>query len=192
MSDFQLDTSEFSKAMQFVVEVTKKDSAEVLNRAALHAVIGGKGVRGAMQRTPVADKAKIRSLTPSELSASVARRNQGKKLAPGEFALLVKRERARRVRASGYTAFAGWSKAAQAFGGRGVKGVQSGFNKSKARFGYGSKAVPSDLVAEIANTAPAAEKIGLTPLQSAINEVARDMVEYATRKMQQSFNKVNA
>lgn len=189
---FTLDETEWKAAAAFVIKATGKAEEEILNRSALHAVIGGKGVRGAMQRTPKADKAKIRALSSAELAASVARRNHGRKFGPGEFARAIKKERARRIRSSGYTAFAGWSKAAQAFGGKGVRGVQSGFGQSKASRGFGSRAKSNDLVAEIANTAPAAEKIGFAPLQYALNDVARDLVEYGTRKIQQTFDKVNA
>jgi len=191
---FKIDTREFSSALRFVEQATGKDGTLLLNRAALHAVIGGKGVKGAMQRTPKASKSKIQSVPIEALSAGVAVRNRkrGVKMTSAQFADAVKSERARRKRSSGYTAYPGWSKAAQAFGGRGIKGVQGGFGKSQARKGYGTKAKGFNPTAEIANTAPAIEAIGKPALQAALNDVARDLVEYGTRKIQQTLNKVKA
>lgn len=190
---FKLDTRDFAKALRFVEQATGKDGTVLLNRAALHAVIGGKGVKGAMQRTPKASKSKIQAVDPQALAASVAVRNsrKGIKMTSEQFSEAVKKERSRRKRASGYTAYPGWSKAARAFGGTGVRGVQGGFNKSKAAKGYGKKGKGFNPTAEIANIAPAIEAIGKPALQAALNDVARDLVEYGTRKMQQTFNKVN-
>jgi len=195
-ADFKVDLSEFNRALKFVEKATGKDSLTLLNRAALHAIIGGKGVKGAMQRTPKADRAKINAVNDKVLAGAVAKRLKAKgiKVATAdEFRARVKKERRRRIRSTGYTAFAGWSNAAKAFGGKGVRGVQGGFRtKAVARHGWGRKAKPVSLTAIIANTAPAAEKIGEQALQDAINDVARDLVEYGTRKIQQTLAKASS
>lgn len=66
---------------------------------------------------------------------------------------------------------------------------QPGFPKSEAAKGSGNKATPATLIAELENTAPAASLIGKKALQDALNDTARDMKEYAARKLQQTFNK---
>lgn len=191
MSDFDFDTREFNAGVDAVLTACRdKTHPEVLNRAALHTIIGGKGVQGAIQRTP---RANVESITPEKVAPHVAKvlRYNGQKVTRAEFKRLVKKEVTRRKRSKGYTAGPGWSKAAQAFGGRGVR-TQKGFPQSEAAKGYGDQATPGNLVAEIANTAPAAEIIGTKPLQDALNDVGRDMQEYAARKHQQLFNKHSA
>lgn len=213
--DFSLSSSELSRAIDFVRTTTTKDVADIINRAGLVVVIGGRGVKGAIQRTPRADAGKIAGVSDSQLAAAVATklRKKGVKLGRGngksgrnskgqfvkgggvssaQFKNMVKRERARRLKSRGYTAGPGWSKAAQAFGGKGVRGVQSGFGNSEAAKGSGSKATPSRAVGIIENTAPAAEKTGEVPLQEAMKDTARDMVEHGTRRLQRTFDKVSA
>lgn len=233
MSDFTLDTREFSEALQFVRQATKKDAVTLLNRAGLHVVIGGKGVKGAMQRTPKADPKKIQSTLERNVGGKGAsegvkiyknqygtfsRRTSRSKGAAGnsmlKYIALKRLQKAgtakpnegqiqavmdaimrQRVSAAGYTAYAGWNNAAKAFGGTGLKGKkapQKGFRSSKAAHGYGSKASARALEAVLANTAPMAGKIGAAALQAAVNDVARDLVEYGTRKIQQTMNKASA
>lgn len=195
MSDFKLDLTEFRQAVREVMKGTKKTEAEILNRGALVAVIGGKGVKGAMQRTPKADRGKINSLSAKQLAGAVIRKAKEKGTWPmkkEDFRKAINAEKARRRRSINYTAGPGWSKAAQAFGGRGVRGRQPGFEKSEAAKGYGDKATPSSLVAEIANTAPAADLIGRKALQEALNDTARDMVQHAAARLQKTFDKHSA
>lgn len=47
-------------------------------------------------------------------------------------------------------------------------------------------------VVEIANTAPAAVKIGTEALQAAINDTARDMLDYGNRKLAETLAKHSA
>lgn len=188
-----VSTIDFADAMDFVLEESGKDSAEILNRAGLHAVIGGKGVRGAIQRTAAADRGKILAVTDAQLGRVVVKRAaaKGEQLTLSERKKRVKKERGRRLSSIGYTKGPGWHKAAKAMGGRGVR-TQKGFEKSDAADGGGKKASPFSLVAEIRNTAPAGEKIGYDPLEAAIDDVARDMVDHAARKYGGTFAKVNA
>jgi hypothetical protein len=193
MSDeFTLDLAEFERAIIFVLEHSNKTEPEVVNRAALTTIIGGRGVQGAMQRTPKADAQKIKAQLTGELAERIVEaraRKQGLKLTRQQIKKLAAQLIRQRVSAAGYTRGPGWTPAAQAFGGRGVR-TQPRFGKSVARFGYGHKASPSQLVAEIANFAPAADKIGRDALQDALNDASRDMVAYWTRRMQQGFDKV--
>ncbi len=189
---FTFDDHEFARAVDFVEKNTLRTAKESINRAGLHVIIGGKGFKGAMQLTPKANKGAIKAVSPQQVAGAVAARlrTEGKKVDAATFAELVGKEIKRRIRAIGYTAFAGWDKAARAFGGRGLKNV-TGSDKKLSRFGYGTKATNNiNPVAVLVNTAPWAEKIGLEPLQKAITNVSRDMVEYALRKMGETFKKV--
>lgn len=189
---FQFDDKEFAKAVEFVEKATGRTARETINRAGLHVIIGGKGFQGAMQLTPKASKSAIRAIDKEAVRGYLAKKLGGfKGMTKGQIAALVVQEIKRRVRAIGYTAFVGWSNAAKAFGGRGLKGV-TGSAKKLARFGLGRKATSTtNPEAVLVNTAPMAEKIGLTPLQKAITNVARDLVEYGTRRLAKTFKAVS-
>jgi hypothetical protein len=186
MSDF--DLREFQQAIREVQKATPKTCAEIINRGGLTAIIGGKGVKGAIQRTPRADRGKINSLTPAQLAGAVKRKNGGKKMTRAEWDSAIKAEKARRRRSIAYTAGPGWHNAAVAFGGKGVR-RQPGFPESEAAKGNGSKATAERLIAELENTAPAASAIGKKALQDALNDTARDMKTYAANKLQKTFDK---
>lgn len=199
-----IDVRSFQEAIKFVTSVTPRTCADALNRAGKTAIIGAKGVKGAMQLTPKADRAAIRKVSDKEIAGYVAAklRKTGKLAARGakrtkgqfskaQFKNAIRFERQRRIRAAGYTAFAGWSNAAKAFGGKGVKGVTSS-TKKLAKHGKGKKATSNDLVATLSNTAPASEDIGFEALQQGVNNAAADMVAYGTKKLQETFDKVKA
>jgi len=190
---FTLDTRKFADAIKFVVAVTPRTMSDALNRGGKTVIIGAKGVKGAMQLTPKANKAAIAATPVKEVAAYVAQklRKEGQKVDAATFKELVKKEYARRKRAAGYTAYAGWSNAAKAFGGRGVRGVTES-QKKLARFGEGKKATSEKLVAEIVNTAPAAPVIGKEALQEAVDNAAGDIVAYGVKKLQQQMDKVGA
>lgn len=190
---FTLNTDEFSKAVGFVVSATGKDCAEVLNRAGLTALIGGRGVKGAVKRTAKADPARIEArLFADKLAIKIVMsraKAKGERLTRAEISKRARRLINQRKQASAYTRGPGWNNAIVAMGGKGVK-VNKRFAQSEARFGSGKKATANKLVARIINTAPVSGKIGLIPLQAALNDTARDMVEYGTKKLQKSFDKV--
>jgi hypothetical protein len=188
---FKLDTRQFARAVDFVVRETGKDFVDVVNRAALTAVIGGRGVKGAMKRTPRAEKAKIVAVDVKQIAAFVLKRARAKGVKLGGRALAkeVRKEYRRRVSSIAYAAGPGWHNAAVALGGKGVK-VQAGFIKSQARHGSGSKARGGKLVAVIVNTAPAIEKIGVEALQDALADVSQDMISHVQKTVQRSFKKV--
>ncbi len=190
---FTFDDHEFGGVLEFVERETGRTAKESINRAALHVIIGGKGFQGAMQLTPKASKSAINAVDKDKVAGFVAKKAQekGTRLTAAEFADAVKKEIKRRVRAIGYTAFVGWNNAAKAFGGRGLKGVTES-PKKEARFGYGTKATSNvNPEAILTNTAPMSERIGLEPLQKAITNVARDLVEYAMRKIDKTFKSVS-
>lgn len=192
-----IDTSRLRSAIIYVVTNTDKQLPDVVNRAALTTIIGGKGVKGAMQRTPKADKTKIKTL-PARLIVRVVikkLRAKGVTIPQGKagvqfIAQAVKKEIKRRAAASGYTAYVGWNKAAMAFGGRGV-GKRAANAKGYATRGYGKRATVGDLVAEMVNAAPVASKIGTAPLQAALNDQARDMIQHTNEKLQKIFDQAN-
>ncbi len=188
-----VDTSGVMDALRYVEKNTGRPISKGLNKLALTFVIGAKGVKGAMQLTPKADKSKISQVPPREVAAFVATklRKEGKKVDSETFKKMVKAEYARRKRAAGYTAYAGWSNAAKAFGGRGVKGVTDS-EKKEARHGTGKKATPESLFAELVNTAPAIETIGEEAAQQALDNAVRDQLDYAADQLQKLLNEVQA
>jgi hypothetical protein len=192
MSDATFDMREFAEAVKEVLIATPQTEAKILNRQALNIIKGGKGVRGVIARMPRADLGKINALTPAQLAGAVKRRNGNRKMTREEWKQAIRDERNRRKKARGYTAGPGWHKAAVALGGKGVKGILPEFPQSKAADGTAIKATPESLMALIENTAPAAALIGKQALQEAINDVARDMKQYAKRELQKTFNRFNA
>lgn len=193
MSGFKLDTRRLESALAFVTMASGRDLAVSLNKAGLTAIIGSSYGPGAMKLTPKASSAAIASVPDSKIASAVAAnlRKSSKRVSSVEFKQLVRKEKARRRRASGYTAFAGWNNAAKALGGRGVR-TNAEFPNSHAADGTGGKATSTNLAAFIVNTAPAAEKIGKAALQQGLNNAAVDLVVYGTKKLQQTFDKVNA
>lgn len=190
----RLNPTRLVNALHFVEKTTGRAVQDSLNRAGKHTIIGSKGHKGAMQLTPVASKAAINRVPDRKIAGYVinkAKRTGAWPLTSAQIRAAVKKERKRRRSSTGYAAFAGWSNAAKAMGGRGVKGVTSDFNKSEARRGYGKRATSkANLRVVLTNTAPAAERIGLKALQGGLDNAAKDLEEYAMKKIQQGFNKV--
>ncbi len=188
MGDITLDEREFAKAFREVLATHKKDAPTFLNKKALSVMIGSKGHPGAVKLTPEASKEKIDAVPRKLIAGFVIKR--AKKagnwpLSGPEIDALIDKERKRRKSAIAYTRGAGWLKAAQALGGRGVSGagkIHPEFSKSKAAKGYARRASESTLEVVIANAAPAAEKIGGPALQEAVDEQAADMRAYAAQE----------
>lgn len=193
--ELDLDISSFERAAKFVVENTPRDGATTLNKAGLQTITGSKGYPGAIQLTPKADpvaiKAKLTGSDAMALRIVYTRAKRAGKVLTREEAIKAAKALVRaRQRASAYTRGPGWNNAAQALGGRGVR-VNERFPKSEARHGRGSRANPRVLIAEIINTAPAGAKIGLKPLQKALDNQAKDMMDYGHRQLQKTLDKVN-
>lgn len=192
-ASLEFDTTAFVDAVKYAFKNTKKTVAEIVNRAALVAIIGGKGVQGAMQRTPKASAAAIRDVDVGIIAAVVRRKHKGEKLTKNELNRLIKKEYNRRVAAIGYTANVGWNNAAVAFGGRGIGRRATGRGYASEGKGTPAPDTVADVVtAEFTNAAPAASMIGHEPLQAALNDTARDMVEHINQKMTQHFEEANA
>ena len=116
---------------------------------------------------------------------------QGKRgLSQGEMSREAQKFIKRRKSGVGFTAFAGWQKALMAVGGRGFgsKAMQSGFEQSSAREGYGEKATPEQMIAKMVNTASAIEIYGREPLQSAINNKTTSMLKHLDEKLAKRFS----
>lgn len=202
---FELDTSSFKESIRFVLDNTHKKLPDVINRAALATIIGGKGVQGAMQRTPKAAREKILAV-PREVIARVvmAKVNQGQFYLPlrgfrgagagpggsgarrAEINRLIRKEYSKRLAAIGYTANVGWNNAAKAFGGRGIGGRATGLGE--AALGEGRPATPGNLVAQFSNAAPAAYLIGQQALQDALDQVSDDMIAHTKEILQKIFD----
>lgn len=190
-----LDTRDITDALLFVEKEVGRDCADSMNRAGLHTIIGSGSYPGAMQLTKKADKANIAQVTDNQLRKFVITKAKRKgtyfQMTNRQIQLAVNRERARRNSAVGYTAYAGWNKAAQAVGGRGAgKGINKDFERSIAAKGFGKKATKANIEAVIANVAPMAEVLGFDALQEGLDNAAKDLVDYAHKRMQKSLDKV--
>jgi len=186
----EFDTSRFEAAVKYVFENTQKSLPEIINRAALTTIIGGRGVTGAMQRTQKAARAKIMGVPVKLVAGRIMNKHKGQKLTKAQIDILVRKEYKRRVAAIGYTANVGWNNAAIAFGGRGIGKHAAG--KGYASEGQGIKATAGNYVAELSNTTPAAGLIGWKPLQEALDDVSRDIVEHIGGKLEEVCNQANA
>lgn len=194
-ADFTVDLTEFRASFNRIIREHKKDVAPYLNKKAHGVIVGTKGYKGAVQLTPEASAAKINAVTVRQLTGYVCRkaRMAGEwPLSREEIKLRVEKERRRRRSAIAYTRGPGWLKAAKDLGGGtgkfgGKTSPHPEFSKSKAAKGYGRKASVSNLTALLVNKAPAADLIGRGALQEAINNQARDMVEYADREIFKKF-----
>lgn len=194
MADF-IDMTQFRQAVREVLQDVRKDEVSIVNRAGLVAITGGKGVRGAIHRTPRASRAAIDAISPKVLAGVVIKKAKLKgewPLTSAEIKKRIKKERSRRKSSIAYTAGPGWHKAAVAMGGRGVRGIQSGFAESKAAKGGGTKATVQQVEAIIENTAPAADLIGRPALQAALNDTARDMIQHARAKIGATLKRKSA
>lgn len=191
MSDFTLDTREFFKALDQVVETFGKDAPKYLNKKAQSIIVGSKGHPGAVQLTPQASVEKIKAVPLRAVTARVIQRAKANgrwPLSGEEIAKLVKQEYGRMKASIAYTRGAGWLKAASQLGANGVRSgkrgrPQKGFEKSKAARGYARKATKGNLMAILANAAPAADKIGRKALQRAVDGQAADMRAYAAQEL---------
>jgi len=189
---FSLDITRWQQAVNFVFQESQQALPEIINRSALVTIIGGRGVLGAMKRTPKALRATIKAV-PIKLIARVVMakaRANGEKLTKAQIRDRIAKEYRRRIAAIGYTANVGWNNAAMAFGGRGIGARASG--RSYAQYGYGRESKPGDYTAEMVNTAPAAELIGRTALQQALDDATDDMIAYWEERSGRIFRSVSA
>lgn len=200
----KIDVSRFVLALRSYRAATKKDGAEVLNRAARNIAYRTASF------TPKASKAAIRSqlfkdphlryaltsLALKRIGGKTLTKNQIKynplnKLAQtkgllgkGEFQKAVDAFVARRMSSAAYLR-AAYAEAVTQLGGT-FKGA-----RFKGASGFANKATVSKLVAEIVGIvsepdqahATSAEKIGLKAVQEAINFVSEDMINYAKTLM---------
>lgn len=203
----KLNYTEFSRGLQAKLRASKKDEADITNRAARDVCLKSikytpraqaKGLGqellqdGYLMRLvyavyhPVGGQKKQKHLVPG-LATSPAK--PGATRIPGytrtQMRELANRLLAHKRRSRGYIA-AGWIKAAQAFGAALNRKVS---NAGEAGKGYGKKATPSRLEALGANLATGAILVGPPALQQALDEVGLDMSAYAERKMAGNWNR---
>lgn len=190
-TEMELDTSELFEAMNLYQKATKKDGADVVNRAAKNAVLGGKGLKGAMQLTKRATVADLRPFNPAKKRAREYSNNLFHALAAeGETRF------GKTVRGQGNAAAAlkiyNSRKSALGF----AKAVWIGIGKKlgaklRSKFDLpgsrAKKATPVTLKAtfQTANIETSLVKdIMEDALQQGINNAAGDMRDYALRKME--------
>lgn len=189
----KVDTSQFILALRAYRAATKKDSVEVLNRAARNVAFRSS------QFTPKGNASKIRrdimrdpNLRYALTSIALRKKGVGRLPSP-QFQKAVDALVSRRASSANYLR-AGWAKAIQDLGGsfRGVKFRGAG--------GFGNKAIVNKLIANIVNTTShktrasvvGAELIGGKALQQAIAFVAEDMISYAKQLMAPTAKKFSA
>lgn len=180
-----LDTRSFQKALQLYAKATRKDEVEILNRA------GRNVAYRAAQKTPTTRAANIRAELKSDdhlayaLTSIMLKKKGVGILKKPQFRKEVSRFISQRAASAGYIR-AGWAGAITALGGT-YKG-----KKNRKNAGVGSKATVQRLIAEIINTVPGIDKVGVPALQEALRYVAADMKKYAERKMAQTAKQHSA
>lgn len=176
----KIDTSKFIFALRAYKAATKKDGAEVLNRAARNVAFR------ASSATKKGSAARIRAslnrdphLRYALTALALKKRGVGALKSP-EFAREVERFVSHRAASANYLR-AAWAKAIEDLGGsfRGEKFRGAG--------GFANKATVRQLVTEIVaitaqpngSKAASAERVGMVALQKALVFVADDMLQYA-------------
>lgn len=178
----RIHTDDFRKALKTYQKATEKDMAEVLNRAGRNVAFK------AMAFTPMARKSKVDQFHPTRRKGPKARMFYAQLTQSGRSrkgrgikrAALDKYET--RNRSRGYLK-AGWIEAAKDFGGRPRKKT---FPGGRAAQGYGKKASTFRLEAWLYNFAEGADKVGKVPLNRAMAVVAKDMTNYAYKRMRRT------
>lgn len=187
IAKFKMYAKDFQKAAQLYAAATKKDGAYILNRAGMNVAFR------AAQGTPRANaNAILRALSKdrNELAVKIlSKRGKFKGVSIKDRKQIVRKFISARRRSAGYIR-AGWGPAIEAFGGNATRLRIN--PKSKLGQGYGIKARPNRLVAELANAAFGAHRVGAKPFQQAIDFVARDMLDYALRKLAKTAREYSA
>lgn len=168
------------KAINEVIEETGKDSTEVLNHTARDVAYR------AIQFTPKAKTAAIAKWTNPRAVYKLInylRKKKGMDAINGdrmkaEAAIFIRRK----YGSIGYIKV-GWFNAVVAFGGT-IRAKRPVVSKAgNASKGKGIKATPSQLIAQIINTANGADSVGYGPLVEAMAFKADDMRNYLARKI---------
>jgi len=191
--ELQIDTKPLEKAILFVAENTSKELPDIINRAGLVTIIGGKGVQGAMKLTPRAAAARINAVPVKDIAKDVMARakRKGERLNKQDIALRIGKEYRRRIAAIGYIAVVGWNKAAIALGGHGI-GRRGSSHVGWAELGGARPAIRGALECEFWNSTPVAAEIGAQALQTAIEQTSVDMIDHIQQKIADSWNQHQA
>jgi hypothetical protein len=209
----KVKTAEFEAALKKILTYTSRDFPTVINDTARDIIIKaaadthkadpskierqlttGVIIRTHSKKGRLLKNPKTVAYKPAKLVyliIAAKRTAQGKPgLSQGEMSREAQKFIKRRKSGVGFTAFAGWQKALMAVGGRGFgsKAMQSGFEQSSAREGYGEKATPEHMIAKIVNTASAIEIYGAIPLQTAINNKTQSMLKHLDEKLAKRFS----
>lgn len=189
----KLDYTAFRRGLDAKLRVSKRDEADILNRAGRDVCLKS------IKYMPRADAAEISAALKSNglvfklLQSPNFQHRLPRKLAGKAFA---KRSRAEliadaktliasRRRSRAYIA-AGWIKAAQTFGAAKNRKVS---DRGEAGKGYGKRATAGNLAAMGANLATGAIKVGPPSLQQSLDEVGNDMKAYGERKLAGNWNR---
>lgn len=198
LSDFSFDTSELREAFQLYEKATGKDAADILNRAAKNACIGGKGLKGALQLTKLASVASINRFDPNKEAKGKATKKRarlhfalqakkGMKKGEGIKAAATKAHN-RRISARSYSK-AIWGRLAVDFG-----AVLRGKFDIKGPKGEPAKAGPSPVAKLDSGSLETSHvtDIMADALQQGVKNAAADMKKYALEKMQKTADQYSA
>ena len=177
----RISTNDFRAALKTYQKATNKDMAEVLNRAGRNVAFK------AISFTPMARKSKVDQFTPGRrgpkgrmIYAKLTKEGRSRK-GQGIGRKAVE-EHNKRNKSRGYIK-AGWIEAAKDFGGRPRARTWPGGRAAK---GYGRKASTLRLEAWLFNFSDGAETVGKVPLNRAMAFVAKDMLNYAYKRMRRT------
>lgn len=186
----EIDTTELLRAMKLYEDVTKKDGADIVNRAARNACLGGRGLKGALQLTKRAKLGDINKFDPEKIGKSKVTKKRarlhyanaskaGHRKGSG-IGKEAKRRHSKRRSAAGYSK-AIWIAIGRDFGAK----LRSKFTISGPN---GKKATQFSLKATI-DTGRLDEDhvrdVMADALQQGVRNAAVDMREFAASKMEE-------
>ncbi|HAF39771.1 MAG TPA: hypothetical protein DCG72_12350 [Gammaproteobacteria bacterium] len=200
--EMEFDMREIIAALSLYETATNKNSVEVLNRAAVNACIGGRGLKGALQLTRNMSLAKLRRHEPGQQRKTRAAEKKGRlfhaiaasgskfgKAVKGQGnAKLAKTIYLSRTNARGYSK-AHWIALAKDFGAR----LNS---KMEIEGAHGRPATIRTLAAHIEiermpNNRHWGDKM-IAAYKKGLKNAAADMREYALKKMGETARKYSA
>lgn len=176
------DKFAFQRACNYVIAATKRDGADVINRALRNVSLT------AAKHTPAANPANIDAeLRKNKLALKIAAKRLGKRASAKEIQNFAKRLIAKR-KAGARVMRVGWFKPAKDIGGSAGAYRPGGI----ASRGYGQRATAGQLAGEVANASYSGLKgtaqgqtgaVMRAALKLAVRQITAEQVAYAQRKM---------
>lgn len=190
----EFNTAEFDRALRLYAQASQRDYADIVNRTSLNLALRS------VQFTEKANPKEIRALAdepwwPKYVAKRIGRSGaaQFKDQREREMAQKSREIIAARVRSRSFIA-SGWLPAARKLAARLGRALRSGAKQYGQDKGFGIPASGRGSIAAaiVANSAQGASKAGAKGFRQAMDFVARDMIQYAERKLSETARRHSA